>query len=123
MTYKTKLIFNVDMTRNPQEIINAITKLERNLNTCVPYSCFGNDNKKLVLIMLDVIRNNRSNLWINSTYLSVSEMFHQHPDNALWQSALDAKEWLEGQFEIEELLFKEVTVSSGNLLEGVLFNR
>lgn len=111
------------MNREPQEIQNAMAKLERNLQVCVPYSCFGNDNKKLVLIMLDVIRNNRSKTWINSTYLSISEMFHQHPDNASWQSALDAKEWLDGRFGIDELLFKEIEVSSGKLLEGIYFTR
>jgi hypothetical protein len=113
----------IDMNRDPHEIETAVTKLERNLNTCVPYSCFGNDNKKSILVMLDIIKNNRSKVWINSTYLSISEMFHELPDNATWQSAMDAREWLESKFEIEELLFKEAEISSSKLLEGVLLNR
>ena len=110
------------MNRNPQEIETAIIKLERNLNTCVPYSCFGNDNKKSILVMLDIIRNNRSKVWINSTYLSISEMFHELPDNATWQSAIDARDWLDSQFQIEELLFKEIEISSSKLLQNVLLN-
>ncbi|TFF39845.1 hypothetical protein [Mucilaginibacter psychrotolerans] len=110
------------MNRHPQEIKTAIAKLERNLNTCVPYSCFGNDNKKSILVMLDVIKNNRSSVWINSTYLSISEMFHELPDNATWQSAMDAREWLDSQFQIEELLFKEVEISCSKLLQNFLIN-
>jgi hypothetical protein len=111
------------MNREPQQIQNALAKLERNLNTCVPYSCFGNDNRKQILVMLDVIRNNRAKLWINSKYLSISEMFHEQPDNALWQSAIDARDWLDGQFAIEELMFKEIQLPTDKLLEGALFNR
>ncbi|AMR33530.1 hypothetical protein A0256_19930 [Mucilaginibacter sp. PAMC 26640] len=111
------------MNRNLQEIKIAIVKLENNLHSCVPFCCFGNDNKKMILVMLDVIKHDRSRVWINSTYLSISEMFHQMPDNATWQAAIDAREWLESNFEIEELLFKELENSSSKLFESVFSNR
>ncbi len=109
------------MNRNNLEIQNAIDKLERNYFTCAPFNCFGNDNRKQILGMLDVIKNNRSKIWINSSYLTLTEMFHEQPDNALWQSAIDAKDWLDGKFDIEELIFKEVEVSSGELFNRVYF--
>jgi len=113
----------ISMSREPQEIQNAILKLERNLKNCAPYDCFGNDNRRHIIIMLDVIKNRRLKVWINSTYLTTSEMFHEQPDNPLWQCAIDAKDWLDGKFAIEELLFGEVQLSSHKLFEGINFNR
>ena len=97
------------MHRSAQEIDEAILKLERNLVHCTPYCCFGNDNKKKIAIMIDVIKNGRLKVWINSVYLTPSELLHQHPDNVFWQTAIDALDWLNGDFAFEDLLFEEVS--------------
>lgn len=110
------------MNRETAEMEEAIAKLEINLNRCVPYSCFGEDNKKQIIVMIDVIKHQRSTVWINSTYLSISEMFHEQPINSLWRSAMDAREWLDQQFDIAELLFKEAPFNK-SLLDGVLFSK
>lgn len=111
------------MNRNHLEIQSAIVKLEKNYFTCAPFNCFGNDNRKQISAMLDVIKNNRSKIWIYSSYLTLTQMLHKQPDNALWQAAIDAKDWLDGEFEIEELIFKEVEVSFGELFNRDYFKR
>ena len=109
------------MQRAQSEINNAVLKFERNLNTCAPYCCFGNDNKIKIIAMIDVIKNNRSKIWINSTYLTPTEMMHEHPDNPFWQAATDARDWLDGDFTVEELLFTDVNLIKNSFLKGILF--
>lgn len=98
------------MKRDASEIAKSIKKLEKNLANCHPYDCFGNDNKIQIKIMLEVIRNDRSKSWINTKYLNSEELLKKQPDNYMWQAAIYAREWLDGEYEIEELLFSETDV-------------
>jgi hypothetical protein len=60
--------------------------------------------------MLEVIRMDRAKPWINTKYLNSEELLQKQPDNYMWQAAIYAREWLDGEFEIEELLFSETDV-------------
>jgi hypothetical protein len=99
------------MKRDLFEITDSINKLEKNLKYCQPYNCFGNDNRIQIKIMLEVIKMDRSKSWIYSKYLNSDELLQEHPDNYMWQAAMDARDWLDGKFEIDELLFSETAVS------------
>ncbi|TWR28838.1 hypothetical protein FPZ43_11245 [Mucilaginibacter pallidiroseus] len=72
---------------------------------CSPYDAFGNDNIAKIKIMLDVIRLKRSIAWINSAYLTDEELLMNSPDNVLWQSAMDARSWMDGDTSLQDLLF------------------
>ncbi|TWR30913.1 hypothetical protein FPZ43_00065 [Mucilaginibacter pallidiroseus] len=111
------------MQRALKDVQEAILKLEKNLITCVPYCCFGHDNKKRIAAMIDVLKNNRTIVWINSNFLTPTELFHEYPDNPLWRAALDAREWLDGSFDVNDLLFNDVNTFKKGLLEGLLFNQ
>ena len=95
------------MKRSTQEINNAIAQLEKNLATCEVYNCFGDDNRLLIAVMIDVIKMNRSKHWIDSNNLSLNERTQEYPDNCLWRAAMDAREWLDGKFDLDELFFPE----------------
>lgn len=86
-------------------IKDAVTKLNQNLLECTHFSSFGYDNRLQIKIMLEVIEKNHSKSWINSKFLSPSELLREQPDNYLWRAACDAREWIDGEFPIEDLLF------------------
>jgi len=85
----------------------AVKKLEQNILTCSPFDAFGFDNVAKINVMLDVILLDRSVAWINSTFLTTDELLMSQPDNVFWLSALDARAWLDGNIEIEDLLFPD----------------
>ncbi len=93
------------MIRSEQEIDKSVLELEENMLKCSPYDAFGNDNIAKIKIMLDVIKLNRSLAWINSAYLTNEELLMGTPDNVLWQSAIDAKSWMDGDTSLQDLLF------------------
>ena len=95
------------MQRTEVEILKSIKMLEHNSLHCHPFDCFGNDNRAKIEIMLDVIKMDRTLAWINSKFLNSIELMQTNPDNKLWRVAMDAKNWLDGEFEIGELLFSE----------------
>ncbi|MCQ6956332.1 hypothetical protein [Mucilaginibacter aquariorum] len=81
--------------------------LERNLVYCYIYDCFGFDNRIKIKIMLEVMRMDRSKEWIDSAYGDADRLIEKESDDTMWQAALDARSWLDGEFELEELLFSE----------------
>jgi hypothetical protein len=83
----------------------AVKTLEKNILSCSPFDAFGYDNVEKINIMLDVILLNRSVAWINSTFLTSDELLVSQPYNVYWQSALDARAWVDGTIEIDDLLF------------------
>ncbi|MBE9585859.1 hypothetical protein IM792_15490 [Mucilaginibacter sp. JRF] len=91
----------------PTEISNAITLLELNAIKCSPFDCFGNDVRKQIYAMIDVLNNQRSKEWINARYLAENEIYATNLDNVVWRSAMDARDWMDGLFEIDDLLFPE----------------
>lgn len=95
------------MTIDQDKRIKAVKKLEQNILNCSPFDAFGFDNVAKINIMLDVILLDRSTAWINSSFLTSEELLMSQPDNVFWQSALDARAWLDGSIEIEDLLFPE----------------
>jgi hypothetical protein len=96
------------MIRNNHEITEAIHLLQKNLETCQPVSALGVDNFKQIMIMLEVIGMRRSQYWIDETYLTFPQNLREKFENTEWRTATDAREWLEGKFEIHDLLFPEV---------------
>lgn len=109
------------MKRDAFEIAKAIQKLEKNSANCHHYDCFGIDNKIQIKIMLEVIRMDRPKSWINTKYLNAEELLQKLPDNYMWQAAIFAREWLDGEFEIEELLFSEIEVPISNKISSNKF--
>lgn len=99
------------MQRTLSELIESMNRLESNLWNCHPYDCFGLDNRIKIKIMLEVMQLDRSKVWINSKYLNAGELMEKNPDNAMWRAAMDARNWLDGEFELEELLFSEREIS------------
>jgi hypothetical protein len=95
------------MQRSPSELVESMNMLESNLWFCHPYDCFGHDNRVKIQAMLEVIQMDRSKVWINSRYLNADELMEKNPDNVMWRAAMDARNWLDGEFELEELLFSE----------------
>jgi len=59
--------------------------------------------------MLEVIMINRPQSWIDNKYLTFPQNLREKLDNIDWRTATDAREWLDGQFDIEELLYPEAT--------------
>jgi hypothetical protein len=95
------------MQRSPSELVESMNMLESNLWFCHPYDCFGYDNRTKIKVMLEVMQMDRSKVWINSRYLNADELMEKNPDNTMWRAAMDARNWLDGEFELEELLFSE----------------
>lgn len=98
-----------EMIRSNQEIVEAVKLLENNLNACQPVSALGVDNHKQIKIMIEVISVGRSQSWIDNKYLTFPQNMREKWDNTEWRTATDAKEWLDGAFDIEELLYPEAT--------------
>ena len=95
------------MYKSDAELLAAIQKLEQNILHCSPYDVFGHNNVSKINLMIEVIKMNRSLVWINSTFLISDEMFRSQPDNVMWQVAVDARSWLDNEIELEDLLFPE----------------
>jgi hypothetical protein len=95
------------MIRNTQEIIEAVKLLENNLETCQPISALGVNNHKQILIMIEVISEGYTQSWIDNKYLTFPQNMREKLENTEWRTATDAREWLDGQFDIEDLLYPD----------------
>ncbi|TSD67287.1 hypothetical protein FFF34_007790 [Inquilinus sp. KBS0705] len=104
------------MRRSEIEMLDSIEKLEQNLYNCYPIDCFGGDNRLKIIIMIEVIKDNRSKAWINSKYLTPDDLLKYNPDDNLWRAAMDARDWMDGKITIEDLIFAERRVYEGNQL-------
>ncbi|MBL4675130.1 MAG: hypothetical protein JKY70_02830 [Mucilaginibacter sp.] len=93
--------------RTADEVKDMLEQLASNKLLCFPFDAFGSDNVAKIDTMRDVIQMNRSEAWINSKFLTDQELLLNEPDNELWQVALDARSWLNGKFEVSDLLFPE----------------
>jgi hypothetical protein len=97
------------MVRSSQNIIEAVRLLANNIETCQPLSALGVDNPKQIRIMIEVISMNHPQNWIDSKYLTFPQNMRAKLENTEWRTATDAREWLDGEFDIEDLLYPEIT--------------
>lgn len=93
--------------RSSQEIAEAVKLLEHNLETCQPVSALGIDNIKQIMMMIEVIKMNHSQSWINNKHLIFPQYMKEKLENTEWRTATDAREWLDGEFELEDLLYPD----------------
>ncbi|AMR33500.1 hypothetical protein A0256_19775 [Mucilaginibacter sp. PAMC 26640] len=112
------------MIRNSSEIIEAVRLLENNLETCQPVSALGIDNHKQIMIMIEVISVRCTQSWIDNKYLTFPQNMREKLENTEWRTATDAREWLDGQFEIEDLLYPDKMSQKGwaTVLSGTIMN-
>nr|WP_294941620.1 hypothetical protein [uncultured Mucilaginibacter sp.] len=109
------------MIRSSQEIIEAVRLLKNNLETCQPVSALGVDNLKQITIMIEVISIGCTQSWIDNKYLTFPQNMREKLDNTEWRTATDAREWLDGQFDIDDLLYPDAMPQKGwaTVLPGV----
>ncbi|TFF39816.1 hypothetical protein [Mucilaginibacter psychrotolerans] len=109
------------MIRNSQEIIEAVRLLKNNLETCQPVSALGVDNRRQIMIMIEVISVGCTQNWIDNKYLTFPQNMREKLDNTEWRSATDAREWLDGLFDIDDLLYPDAVSqkSWATVLPGV----
>ncbi|WP_191187729.1 hypothetical protein [Mucilaginibacter pankratovii] len=62
------------------------------------------------MIMIEVISMDHAQNWIDNKYLTFPQNMREKLENTEWRTATDAREWLDGEFEIEDLLYPEGTV-------------
>ena len=83
--------------RTPEEITNIITKLRKEQSLLPEFNYFGDSNKEIYDLMVDVIQND----------MSKDQIYDMELDPSLEDSALAAYDWLEGHIRDEELVSVE----------------
>ena len=94
--------------RTKEEISFAVNRLKENKKKCSVRNFFGENNHEHIDIMIDVIENERSEEWIYITFPSCDDLgeedCHEH---SKFVSAINARDYLAGNEEIEDLLYPE----------------
>ena len=98
------------MKRTVEEIEIAINTLVENKKRCNRFSFFGEDNHEKIDLTIDVIKNNRNEDYIYSNFPSDDEDGNEDfIAHGLWQSAMSARSFLDGEMELGDLLYPENT--------------
>jgi len=79
---------------------DAIKKLKENRKRCAEFNFFGHSNYKAIDIIIDVIYENRDEVFVFSNYQSDTPK--QHED---FLNAITGLEFLRGEHEIDDLLY------------------
>jgi len=83
--------------RTNEETVSAVSLLKENKEKTKEFNFFGESNHEKIEAMIDVIENQYSESKVDCLY----------EDEQCYTSALDALEFLNGEIELEELLFPE----------------
>lgn len=87
----------------------AIDRLKQNKKKCKPCNFFGQDNHLCIDIMVDIIEKERSQEWIYQTYPGLNEQGQEDANEHRKRvSAINARDYLMGNGELEELLYPEL---------------